>query len=66
MEEFKLKKTRYSDAQRKATNKYRQSRSTASIVIDADLKKRAYEEAERLGLSFTQYVVKLIKDNLEE
>ena len=47
----------YTEAQHKATNKYRSKNATISITVPAEVKAKWQEEAEKEGLSLTKYIM---------
>ena len=51
------KKSRYTDAQRRATNKYRNSKAKIELILEQEQKERIKQAAADAGKSVNQYIL---------
>lgn len=51
------KKSRYTDAQRRATNKYRNSKAKIELFMEQEQKERIKQAAADAGKSVNQYIL---------
>lgn len=54
------KKSRYTDAQRRATNKYRNSKAKIELIMEQEQKERIKQAASDAGKSVNQYILDII------
>ena len=53
----------YTDAHRKATNKYRQSRAQITMTISKEQKEQIQQAATKEGKSVTQFIIDKVLNN---
>ena len=62
MEKQTEKKTRYTEAQHKAINKYRSNRATIEINLTREQKEQIKQDATAAGMSTNQYILSKLLD----